>query len=298
MVLLDAPALYSKAKIRDLLDPATRAKRSAAESHHLFPRGYLKKQGINRISDVNQIANRAFVEWHDNSDISDQSPADYVPALEKRLSEAELRRHYQLHALPVRWYELDYQAFLQQRRERIAAVIHEGYRALLAGPADETGNGFDLRDVLDVGESDQIEFKSTLRTNLHTRQADKRMEHGVLKSIAAFLNGKGGTLVIGVSDDGTPAGLEADGFANEDKMGLHLVNLIKDRLGHHALTRVHPHFDDHDGIRVLVIECQPAREPVFLKDGNDEAFFVRTGPSSTQLPPSQITTFVRTRFSD
>ena len=46
-----------------------------------------------------------------------------------------------------------------------------------------------------------MEFKSTLRLNLHTGQTDDRMQLAVLKTLAGFLNAQGGTLLIGVADD-------------------------------------------------------------------------------------------------
>ena len=82
LVLLDARALFSKIKVADLLDPSMQANRTAVERHHLFPKGFLSKQGINAIRDTNQIANYALVEWGDNTDISDQAPVDYLPDYE------------------------------------------------------------------------------------------------------------------------------------------------------------------------------------------------------------------------
>jgi len=79
LVLLDARALFSKSKVSDLLDPAIKAHKSAVERHHLFPKGFLARQGITAIRETNQIANYALVEWGDNIEISDQSPAEYVP---------------------------------------------------------------------------------------------------------------------------------------------------------------------------------------------------------------------------
>ena len=38
-------------------------------------------------------------------------------------------------------------------------------------------------------------------------------------------------MVIGITDQGEPVGLELDNFPNEDKRHLHLVNLINDRIG-------------------------------------------------------------------
>ena len=95
--------------------------------------------------------------------------------------------------------------------------------------------------------------KSTLRWSLKDdRQDDRGVTHAVLKTIAAFLNTEGGDLLIGVSDDGDTVGVTADGFASEDKMHLHLVNLLKDRLGSQHSMYIHPRFEDRDEARVLV----------------------------------------------
>ncbi len=57
------------------------------------------------------------------------------------------------------------------------------------------------------------------------------MRSGGEEVVQTFLNSKGGgTLLVGVTDDGDVLGIEADSFANEDKMYLHLNNLIKDRI--------------------------------------------------------------------
>ena len=106
LVLLDARALFSKIKVTDLLDPSMHANRSAVERHHLFPKGFLAKQGINAIRETNQIANYALVEWGDNSDVSDKAPSDYLPNMKARFSYAELEGMYRLHALPSNWSTL------------------------------------------------------------------------------------------------------------------------------------------------------------------------------------------------
>jgi len=46
LCLLSAPVLYSRMKVTDLLEPSTKAKKSALERHHLFPRGYLQRIGV------------------------------------------------------------------------------------------------------------------------------------------------------------------------------------------------------------------------------------------------------------
>lgn len=130
LCVLDAPVLYSSMKVRDLLDPTAHPKKQALERHHLFPRKYLERQGYTDRRDTNQVANYALVEWHDNIDISDRSPAEYAPEYEKRFTRAELQAMYRYHALPEGWYEMDYRSFLDERRKGIAAIVREGFDKL------------------------------------------------------------------------------------------------------------------------------------------------------------------------
>ncbi|RLC67209.1 MAG: hypothetical protein DRI48_02890, partial [Chloroflexi bacterium] len=130
LCLLDVRVLYSKLKVADLLDPSIKAKKAAVERHHLFPRSYLQRMGIREQRVINQVANYALVEWSDNIAISDQSPREYVPQLEKRFASDELRKMYTWHALPDGWYEMDYATFLKERRKRIAQVIRNGFEKL------------------------------------------------------------------------------------------------------------------------------------------------------------------------
>lgn len=297
LVLLEAQVLFSNAKVAELLDPSLHAHRTAVERHHLFPKNYLAKLKITGTRETNQIANYSYVEWADNMKISDQAPAEYLPMLKARFSESELAAMYRFHALPLGWEQMEYGEFLEKRRELMAQIIREGYERLTTGPKpEESVDTFDLASVIESGESGAVEFKSTLRTNLHTGEPDKRMEMAVLKTLAGFLNTYGGTLIVGVSDDGVPVGIEADKFPNEDKMSLHLVNIVKARMGPHTMTSMHVHFDDHNGGRVLVIRCSRSPSPVFVKDGDIERFFVRTGPSTTELTASQAQDYISKRM--
>lgn len=123
------------------------------------------------------------------------------------------------------------------------------------------------------------------------------MEHAIVKTIAGFLNSrKGGTLLVGVDNNGNAAGLDSDGFENEVKMDLHLGNLVKSRLGTSSMLHIHPHFEEIQSKRVLVLDCKPSNIPVYLKDGNKEEFYVRAGASSASFSPSQMTDYIKQRF--
>jgi len=298
LVLLDARALFSKQKVADLLDPSVHAHRAAAEKHHLFPKAYLESIGITDLRETNQIANYAVTEWKDNSDIRDRAPADYLPELRPRVSADELRQMYYWHALPDGWEHMDYHQFLERRRELTAKVIQDAYERLGnapgAGPAYE---GIDLDAVIRNGETTTVELKSTLRTNLHTGQIDPKMELACLRTIAGFLNSPmGGTLIIGVSDNGSPIGIGRDGFPNEDRMNLHLANLIRSRMGDQFAMYIHPHFQEYEDHRVLVVDCRPARSPVYVRDGDVERFYLRNVTSTAELSASQTQEYIKHRF--
>jgi hypothetical protein len=236
------------------------------------------------------------VEWGDNVKISDTAPADYVPVLRERFSGKALERMSYWHALPDNWENLEYADFLRQRRELMAQVIRDAYQLLAGAPSEAQPAAMPVADLVDQGETTTVEFKSTLRINLHTGEKDPRMELAVLKTLAAFINASGGTLVIGVADDGEPVGIEADKFPNEDKLYLHLVNLIKDRIGAAQMMYLHPRFDDYDGTRVLAVDCLRGKSPVFVKDGKQERFYIRTGAATTELMGAQAQEFIKQRF--
>ncbi|MCK5134009.1 MAG: DUF262 domain-containing protein [Candidatus Sabulitectum sp.] len=298
LVLKDARVLFSNAKVNELLDPAIHANRSAIERHHLFPKGYLAKLRIVDTRETNQIANYAYVEWMDNNNIDDQPPVDYLPQFKDRFRETELAGMYHCHALPDNWEQMEYHSFLEKRRDLMAVIIREGYNQLITSSETEAMiEEFDLTSVINDGESGAVEFKSTLRINLHTDQQDKRIELSVLKTLAGFLNTSGGTLIVGMSDDGTPVGIEADKFQNEDRMSLHLINIIKSRIGLQAMPAIHLHFEDYEDNRVMVVRCQRIDIPIFVKDDKIERFYIRTGPSTNELSASLTQEYIRQRFN-
>lgn len=128
---LYAPVLFSNKKIYELLDPVLHPNKKPLEKHHLFPRAWLERQGINEINRINQIANFALLEWPDNISISDDPPSEYVPEMKKRFSDEEWKNMCDLHALPEGWENMTYDLFLQERRKLMANIIKRGYEILL-----------------------------------------------------------------------------------------------------------------------------------------------------------------------
>ena len=298
LVILNAPVLFSESRVSDFIDPTLQSNNSREIRHQLFPQVYLAKLGIRDDQKYNQIANFAYEEWGENVRHDEDSPIHYVQRLKQGFSKSALSEMYHYHALPENWEDLEYDVFLESRRKLMAQVIKEGYFRLSGlQPAGEAAVvEEDLESLIGKGESDQVEFKSTLRMNLHTSKVDQQMENAVLKTLTAFLNADGGTLIIGVADDGTPIGIEADKFQNEDHMNRHLFNLINDRMGPLTSSWVHTNFDDHEGSRVMKVRCNRSSSPVYLKDRNKESFYVRSGPSTFELTTKQAVEYMTSWF--
>jgi hypothetical protein len=273
-------------------------KQHRLQFHHIFPKASLKARVSDREAD--DIANLAFIGGGTNRRISDKPPSEYIPALvAKGGSEPLIAQGIPLEASLLKVEA--YREFLTERRRNVAHILNN-----FLGTHDLTiGNGRDrskataplaASKLVNGGEGVTTEFKSTLRVNLHTGQSDVRIERDVLKSMAAFMNSDGGTLVIGVNDQGEPLGLKADNFPNEDKMNLHLVNLIRDRIGPQHMLFIRPRFEDYEGARVLAVECKRSPTPVYVKDGNMEHFFIRTGAATNELTGNQMQQFIKHRF--
>jgi hypothetical protein len=131
--LLQAKVLFSKLLVSELLDPTSKANKSAVERHHLFPKEYLKRLGITEQREHNQIANYALVEWNDNIAILDDPPEKYYPKFKERFDVNELKEMTHFHALPENWHTMKYIDFLDSRRKLMAEVIHEGFLKLMSG---------------------------------------------------------------------------------------------------------------------------------------------------------------------
>ena len=155
-----------------------------------------------------------------------------------------------------------------------------------------------IEEIIQKGESETVEFKSSLRMNLITKEKDRKMEDSVIKSLAGFLNHRGGTLLIGVDDDGTILGIDADKFETVDKMSLHLVNLIKSRIDPSiAMTNIHIDFATYQDQQIMKVVCDPSPFPVYVQDGNGEWFFVRYGPSTEKLTIRKTQEYIKHRFN-
>jgi hypothetical protein len=206
-------------------------------------------------------------------------------------------------AVPETSFREDVRSLQRQVELIIGAILVLGMLLTLVGaqilPSRGRGAGPQLDNEQAVleqirhGEGDRLEFKSTLRWNVNAGKPGKEVEMSWLKTVVAYLNTSGGVLMVGVNDDGEVTGIEADRFPNADKFLLHYNNLFKQHIGveftRYVRADLVPVGDNH----VFVIQCDRSDDPVYLKQGREERFYVRVGPSSRQLSTSEAVDWVR-----
>ncbi|RKY08614.1 MAG: hypothetical protein DRP56_03840 [Planctomycetota bacterium] len=173
---------------------------------------------------------------------------------------------------------------------------HHDIKQSALPPALNDMDNDELLKQIAAGENDRLEFKSTLRWNLRSNKPDKAMEIACMKTMAAFLNSEGGTLLVGVEDDGNIIGIDTDRFPNEDKFLLHFNNLINQHLGLESVGSFSFDAKHLDGGDILIVDCLPSTAPVYLRYDRREDFYVRVGPGTRSLTTSEALEYTRSRF--
>ena len=111
---------------------------------------------------------------------------------------------------------------------------------------------------------------------------------------------EGGTLLIGVDDDGRPVGLAADydSLRKKDRDGfeLHLGELIARDLGESVSFFLTATFHEIDGDDVCQVTVEPSDHPIYVQDGQNAVFYLRTGNATRGLPVNEAVKYVQHRW--
>jgi len=158
----------------------------------------------------------------------------------------------------------------------------------------------DLVALIARGEGSRLEFKSSFRWDVNRDKLNRQLEHAVLKSVAAFLNGEGGTLLVGVADDGTILGLDADyqTLKKRDRDGFEqaVMTAVAERMGADVCANIQVVFHGGGSQEVCRLSVLPSPRPVYLTRGNETEFYVRTGTSTRQLNVQEGIEYINNRW--
>ncbi len=158
------------------------------------------------------------------------------------------------------------------------------------------------RDAIAQGENKYVEFKSSLRWDVRHNQVNKGLEHEVAKTLSAFLNSEGGTLFMGVNDKGEVLGLETTDYkgiggkeVKWDAWQLQFDNVVKNYLGDAVQGLMErPIPVELDGRTVVAVTVKGRfAQPVMLKNGDQEEFWIRRSASSTRLGVKDAVAYIK-----
>ncbi len=165
-----------------------------------------------------------------------------------------------------------------------------------------------LEEALKSGETGTIEFKSTFQWDLKRNQFIDERRLDTLKSIAGFLNSRGGTLFIGVSEEGNSPvvrGLDEDlryAGDSKDKLQRTLRDLITTRIGSEFSPLITDCLKEASGKLYWMIAVEDSPEPAFVRwksagePREQKKFYVREGPKTTDLDNESTWHYLKNRW--
>lgn len=288
--------------------------------HHIFPRNWCDKNGIDK--DVSDSAvNKTPISYKANRKIGGAAPSKYLASIQKDkqvgLSDLQMDGILESHFIDPGTLRCDdFFEFIENRSRALLKLIYSAMgkgdtppeNLALFGLNAEKEQSQQIAQKLADGESSMVEFKSTLRWNIKAEMPDKKMEEVILKSVAALNNCYGGSLFVGVRDDGEVIGLDLDYATlkepNKDQFELHLRNLLNNAYGLNFVTsQLEITFPINNDREFCLIDVKRGKEPMYtLVSGNDknapkvEKFYVRSGNSSQELSIDEAAKYIGDRF--
>lgn len=286
----------------------TMGKKYQLENDHIFPYSKLEKIGYGKGNRVKyalaqELTNRAILTQAANRTKSNADPDGYLKAVQSKFPNA-----LSLQCIPTDqtlWTLSSFEKFLETRRQLLAKDLNAFLEGITATEAEVIP--VSIEDLIAEGESDAVEFKSSLRWDYKLEAVNKKLEEVIVKSVAAFANAQGGTLLIGVDDEGQALGLDRDygslGDPDRDKFELHLRSVLNQHLGVALVTtKLQIRFHSVEDKDLCQIDVSPFGQPVLLKftDKNgqvQERFYVRSGNSSQELSKAEMLAYLNERTS-
>lgn len=116
----------------------------SGDVHHIFPKAYLKKNGIDNRGRYNQVANYTYLDTQVNKAVTDTAPKDYFAKVIQQCQDNEIvlgniadensfNKNLAENAIPKSVISMDhtsYDKFLIERRQLMAQMIKEYYQKL------------------------------------------------------------------------------------------------------------------------------------------------------------------------
>ena len=168
--------------------------------------------------------------------------------------------------------------------------------AKLSNPNKNINPANEILELINSKENDKIEFKQTFNIDIKTYTVRKELEFSCFKTIAGFLNTKGGDLLIGVSDNSEILGIdeEVNKFhkRSTDIYLQFVANKIQSIFGKEIYLLLRWNIFKIQNKNLLRIECKPSDREIYI---NNE-FYVRSNPRTDKLEGKALVNYIKERF--
>ena len=150
---------------------------------------------------------------------------------------------------------------------------------------------YEVNKLTNLDESEYLERKETLRTDTKKKQFQSYITDTCLKTIVAFLNSKGGKLIIGQKDNKEISGIEQDNFKTRDDWSKFFKDKVKTHIGL-VFLKEHINFKFYEihEKTIVIVDCKKLKKgtQAYL---NDSDLYVRVGPTSEKLSAKEALEF-------
>ena len=158
-----------------------------------------------------------------------------------------------------------------------------------------------ISQLLENDEDDAVEFKSTARWDLHEGRRNPLVEDAIVKTVAAFLNTEGGTLLIGVGPDRSLVGLTLDYAQVKPPNGDGFVNWLtthlSNALGFVAASRTRARVVAQGEVELCRLDVPASSEPAWARTSKEErVLFVRMNNSTRAMPENELASYLADRW--
>lgn len=149
-----------------------------------------------------------------------------------------------------------------------------------------------------LAEGQDVEFKSSIAWDYHLNKKNKELEQVIAKTISAFMNSKGGLLVIGIDNDKNVLGIKNDlsllKQQDEDGFRQKITEIISNFIKKEFAQLVQCNFEEKGTEKIALVQVERSiDEPTYVKVNEDTLFYIRTSNSTQKLNTMEALQYIK-----
>jgi hypothetical protein len=248
---------------------------------------------------LKELANLFFIKNNDELGLSNTLPDQYLQVIEE-INPGSLQKQF----IPMDkdlWDITNFDKFLIERRKIVVKGFNKFIDSLKSKKVVEA-QPLSADQLVSFGQNALIGFVGAMQTETGKNQSAEeqaRRFKRFVTSFVSFLNSEGGTILLGVLEDGQISGLNVEfklGNESADAIKKIVSNIIKKFIGIKFIDYAEFRLETVGEKVVCVIKIQKADEPVYIKMNQNTQLFIRLGAEIVELPQSQTAEYIATNW--